>query len=100
MNKKPRTKKVSRLRKFYVWKYSGLVVVPTAVVLILTAWFWYTSTLEFFDSFSCQGLIDYVTYDRDLGEGIPMHSELTEEQHAHLHEIIAPCIEKFSDIKP
>jgi hypothetical protein len=101
MKKRKGSATVSPIKKFYRWKYSGLVVVPTAVLIILTGWFSYTSTLEFYDHFSCQGLIDYVTLDRDLGEGIPRHNELTERQHAHLHEILQPCIEgQFLDIEP
>lgn len=97
--KTPKT--VSPIIKFYKWKYSGLIVVPAAVLLILCGWFYYTSTLEFFDHFSCQGLIDYVTIDKDLGEGIPRHNDLTEEQHLHLHKILQPCLDgQFLDINP
>jgi len=85
---------VSPITKFLHWKYSGLIVVPAAVLLILGGWFYYTSTLEFFDHFSCQGLIDYATNKHDLGDAYPPHNELTEEQHLHLHEILEPCIEQ------
>lgn len=99
MNKK-KTKTVSPVTKFLHWKYSGLIVVPAAVLLILGGWFWYTSTLEFFDHFSCQGLIDYVRLDKDLGDAYPRHDELTEEQHNRLHVILQPCLEaEFLDDK-
>jgi len=88
------SKTVSPLTKFYRWKYSGLIVVSGIVVIILAGWFYYTSTLEFFDTWSCEGLIDYVMTDKDLG--VPKHNELTEKQHLHLHEILQPCMDDFT----
>ena len=57
-----RTKTVSPLTKFYKWKYSGLIVVPSAVVLILLVWFSYTSSLEFFDYWSCDTINNYMSF--------------------------------------
>ncbi len=93
--KKGKSKTVSPIRKFYKWKYSGLVVVPGTCIIIMAMWFSYTSSLEFFDHFSCQGLIDYATSTRDLGPDYPTHAELTEEQHNKLHVILEPCIEQI-----
>lgn len=97
---KKKTKKVSLVKKFFHWKYSGLIVVPTVIISILFMWFSYTSTLEFYDQFSCEGLINYVTLDKELGTEIPRHNELTEEQHLHLHEILQPCLdEEFVNVE-
>ena len=93
-----KTKTVSPLRKFYKWKYSGLVVVPGSVALILLVWFSYVDTLEFFDYWSCDTISDYM-----MGEDIPIditsHDKLSEDQHMKLHGIYQECVEndRFSE---
>ena len=73
-------------------------MVPLACVLIVGAWTYYTSTLEFFDTWSCETLKNYVQ-DINVPDDIIPHNELTEEQHMHLHDILMPCLEgDFSNI--
>ncbi len=85
-----KTKTVSPLRKFYRWKWSGLIVVPGAVALILFAWFSITSSFEFFETYSCETIYNYMM-DVDVPKNITPHSELTEKQHLRLHEIFQEC---------
>ena len=91
------TKTVSPLGKFYRWKYSGLIVVPSAVVIILIVWFSYTSSLEFFDYWDCTTLRNYMM-DVDVPGNITPHDELSITQHLHLHEIVQECqdFDRFS----
>lgn len=85
-----KTKTVSKLTKFYRWKYSGLIVVPGACALILFAWFSITSSFEFFETYSCYTIFDYAQ-DENVPNDIPTHDELTDKQHLRLHEIIKEC---------
>lgn len=75
---------------FYRWKYSGLIVVPTVMLLIVGGWFYYTSSLEFFDPWSCQTIENYLL-DKDVPDDITPHNDLTEEQHLKLHAIYDEC---------
>jgi len=81
---------LSPVRRFLHWQYSGLVVVPTAVILIMIWWFSATGDMEFYDYWSCDTLKNYVM-DLDVPEDIPSHKDLTEEQHLHLHVLLAEC---------
>lgn len=81
---------MNQLTKFYRWKYSGLVVVPGAVVLILTCWFIGTAQAEFFEYWSCETLKDYAM-NIDVPDHITPHGELTERQHLHLHTLLEEC---------
>lgn len=85
-----KTKTVSPITKFLHWQYSGLIVVPTAVILILIWWFSATGDMEFYDYWSCNTLADYVD-GIDLPDDIPKHDELTQEQHTHLHDLLVEC---------
>lgn len=85
-----KTKTVSPLRKFYKWKYSGLIVVPGACALILCAWFYLTAQAEFFEYWTCDTIKNYMM-DIDVPDHITAHNDLTEEQHLHLHKILGEC---------
>lgn len=93
-----KTKTVSPLRKFYRWKYSGLIVVPTACALILLFWFYSTSQAEFFDYYSCDTLKNYVN-GIDLPKDLTTHDELSEQQHMRLHNLLDECndFQRFSE---
>lgn len=78
------------LRKFYKWQYSGLITVPLVCGLILLAWFSYTGTLEFYDSFSCSGLMAYKINGVSL-DGNPTYQEMSEESKIHYDEILEEC---------
>jgi hypothetical protein len=93
-----KTKTVSPLTKFYKWKYSGLIVVPGVVALILLAWFSFTSTLEFYDYWSCETISDYML-GVDVPSDITPHNDLTENQHLKLHGIYQECVDndRFSE---
>ena len=93
-----KTKTVSPLRKFYRWKWSGLVVVPGACVLILFAWFSMTASFEFFETYSCDTIYNYMM-DIDVPKDITPHNDLTENQHLRLHEIYQECVDndRFSE---
>lgn len=92
-------KTVSPLRKFYRWKYSGLVVVPGVVLIIATLWFSYTSSLEFFDSYSCNTIRDYMM-DIDVPSDITPHNDLTEAQHLKLHILLDECNSNDRFVEP
>lgn len=85
-----KTKTVSPLRKFYRWKYSGLIVVPGACAIILCTWFFLTSQAEFFEYWTCDTLKNYVN-NVDIPDGMTVHDDLTEKQHLHLHKLLAEC---------
>ena len=90
--------KVHPLTKFYKWKYSGLVVVPGSVLIIAILWFSYTSSLEFFDNYSCSTIKDYMM-DIDVPSDVTPHNDLTEAQHLKLHALLDECIkyDRFSE---
>lgn len=83
------------LRKWYRWKYSGLVTVPAICGLILIIWFSYTSTLEFYDSFSCNDLMAYKIIGISLDDN-PTYNEMTHDNQHHYDEILEQC--KVNDI--
>lgn len=85
-----KTKTVSPLRKFYRWKYSGLIVVPGACAVILCMWFYFTAQAEFFEYWSCDTIKNYMM-DIDVPDHITPHDELTEKQHLHLHTLLEEC---------
>ncbi len=85
-----KTKTVSPLRKFYKWKYSGLIVVPGACAIILCTWFYLTAQAEFFEYWTCDTIKNYMM-DIDVPDHITAHNDLTEEQHLHLHKILGEC---------
>ena len=78
------------LRKWYRWKYSGLITVPLICGLILLAWFSYMETLEFYDAFSCDGLVTYKVVGEKLGDN-PSYNDMTVENKLHYDEILADC---------
>lgn len=84
------SKTVSPLRKFYRWKYSGLIVVPLACVLILAVWFSLTAQAEFFEYWSCDTIKNYMM-NIEVPDHITPHNELTEEQHLHMHKLLEGC---------
>ena len=79
------------LGKFYRWKYSGIIVVPGSVALILLVWFSYTGTLEFYDSWSCETIYNYIA--DESSPGVTPHGNLSDKQHLHLHELVEECQE-------
>jgi len=92
------SKTVSPLRKFYRWKYSGLIVVPGACVLILVTWFSLTAQAEFFEYWTCDTLKNYVN-GVDLPDDITIHDDLETSQHLHLHKLLNECssFERFGE---
>lgn len=82
----------TQLRKFYRWKYSGLIVVPGSVALILAVGFYFTSQAEFFEYWTCNTLKDYAM-NVDIPDGMTPHDELSVQQHLHLHKLIKECNE-------
>ena len=83
-------KQVSSLRKFYRWKYSGLIVVPGACVLILAVWFSLTAQAEFFEYWACDTLKNYVN-NVDIPDGMTVHDDLEPSQHEYLHKLLEGC---------
>jgi hypothetical protein len=78
------------LRRFYKWQYSGLITVPLVCGLILFAWFSYTGSLEFYDSFSCEGLMAYKINGVSL-DGNPTYQDMNVENQTHYDSILEDC---------
>ena len=81
---------VSPLTRFYKWRYSGIIVVPSVVILIFAAIYYQQSQLEFFDNWSCETLTDYVM-DIDVPKEYPKHNDMTEYQHNKIHSHLQEC---------
>ena len=74
-------------------------MVPGSIVLILLVWFSYTSSLEFYDGYSCTALRNYLM-NVDVTNDVIPHDKLTDSQHLHLHEIIQECREYDRFVEP
>ena len=56
-----------------------------SLAVILTAWTLYDQETEFFHSWSCDRLFDYM--QEETTYGYTGHAELDEEKHLKLHEL-------------
>lgn len=80
----------SFLTRFYKWRYSGIIVVPTLVVLVFAAIYYQQAQLDFYDNWSCETLTDYVQ-DIDVPKGFLTHDEITIPQHDKIHFFLQEC---------
>jgi hypothetical protein len=86
----PKRSKPNILRRFYTWKYSGLLTTfPTigAIVVLFLIW---QSQLEFYDNFTCDGLIIYKINNKPL-EDYPTYNELSDKSKEHYDNILNEC---------
>ena len=76
-------------------KYTGFIVMGIIAAIAVPIYLDYETNKEFFHSFSCQDVYDYMM---GASFGYTPHNELTEEQHMKLHKIYDNCLtnEKFS----
>jgi hypothetical protein len=81
---------VSPITRWYKWRYSGIITVPTLVILIFAAVYYQQSQLEYFDNWSCETLTDYALGD-DVPDRYPKHNEMTDNQHNKLHGYLQEC---------
>ena len=93
------TKVTTHLKRYYRWRFSGIVTVPTVIALIIISWQFVVMDQEFFNAWSCDTLYDYVQDDR-VPDRFPKHNELSEEQHNKLHLIIQECIDNDRYLEP
>lgn len=66
-------------------KYTGVIVVLTAILIIFLAWLYHDSTLEEFEKFTCSQVEQY--------EGL---KGLTDDQMVKWNNIVADCKGKFT----
>ena len=75
------------LKKWYRWKYSGMITVPVVVILAIGLVYFQQSELEFFDSWNCDLLIDY--RDKNMiTSDYPTYLELSDEQKEYYNSLI------------
>jgi hypothetical protein len=86
----PKKAKPSIFKRWYVYKYSGLITTPLVFAAILIPFFAYTSTLDFYDGFTCNGLIIYKINNVPL-EDNPTYNEFTQDQKNHYDNILEQC---------
>jgi len=77
---------------WYRWKYSGMVTVPILAVLIVVTLFYWESELEFFYTWDCDTIKNYML-DQNVTKDITPHDEITEKQHVKLHVIYQECLD-------
>ena len=70
-------------------KYTGFIVASVAIVMIAYFWNDYESNQEFFESWSCAKINEYVLLDHSFG--FTSYKELDDEQGAKLGEILKEC---------
>ncbi len=86
----PKKSKPNLLKRWYVWKYSGLLTVFPTIGMILLVFFIYQSQLEFYDNFTCDGLVIYKISNRALGDN-PTYNELSDESKERYDRILNEC---------
>ena len=69
----------------FLHKYTGIVVVLTALLIIFIAWLYHDSTLEEFEKFTCSQIEQY--------KGL---EGLTPDQMVKWNKVVAECDEKFT----
>jgi hypothetical protein len=85
---KDRYGSLSPLKKF-AHKNTGYIVFGVILVIAVPLLYIEWNSYEFFEKWSCHTVWSYVLLDG--GGKYPKHSELTEDQHVRLHEILAEC---------
>ena len=66
-------------------KYTGIIVVLTAIFVIFIAWLYHDSTLDEFEKFTCSEVLRYTGIDG-----------LTDDQLVKWNKILAECEGKFT----
>ena len=88
--KNPKRNKPNIFKRWYVYKYSGLITTPLVLGAILIPWFLYIDTLEFYDKFTCDGLVIYKINNTPL-EDNPTYNDMTLEQKEKYDTILEEC---------
>lgn len=85
------------LRRWYRWKYSGIITVPVVLILITGGIVYSTQSLDFFHTWNCNTIMRYQT-DENLPSDIIPYSELTDQQLESYEKIVKECkrIEMFN----
>ena len=78
------------ITRWYKWKLSGIITVGLGAILLIVGLFYLQGQAEFFDSWSCETLIEYVQEDNSA-LGFPLHDEITDVQHNKIHVYIEEC---------
>ena len=79
------------LKKWYKWKYSGLITVPLVAIIIIWSIVDMNNNLEFFHTWNCETIIKYQT-DENLPSNIVSYNQLTDEQLKKYKEILKTCM--------
>ena len=66
-------------------KYTGIIVVLTALLVVFIAWLYHDSTLDEFEKFTCSEVLRYTGVDG-----------LTDDQLVKWNDILAECEGKFT----
>ena len=83
----------TQLKRYYRWRYSGPIIVIGGFALAILAWNLITSGIDFYEKFTCPQMLDYYQ-DNHVRVGLPMYSDLTEEQKAEYESLMKPCIDQ------
>jgi hypothetical protein len=86
----PKKQRPNILKRFYVWKYSGLLTVFPTIGIIAVVFLAYQSQLEFYDNFTCDGLVVYKINNKPLGQN-PTYNELTDKSKEKYDIILNQC---------
>ena len=69
----------------FLHKYTGIIVVLTALLVVFIAWLYHDSTLDEFEKFTCREVLRYTGVDG-----------LTDDQLVKWNDILAECEGKFT----
>jgi len=88
----------SKLSRFVYYKNSGLIVFVPLTVLGIIGYIYMESEKDFYDTWSCDTVSDYLM-DINVPKEFPNAHTLPEEQHLELHRIQDECVksERFAE---
>ena len=85
-----KNKQKSLFDRFRFYKYSGPIVFVPLILLIVTLFIYVYTQVDFYESWSCDTLQDYVM-DVDIPTDIIPHGEMTISQHNKIHVLLQEC---------
>lgn len=83
----------TQLKRYYRWRFSGPITVIGAFVLAIITWNYITSSIDFYEKFTCPQMLDYYQ-DTHVRQGLPMYSDLTDSQKAEYESLMKPCVDQ------
>lgn len=68
-------------------RYTGFIFMSIFLVVVLTVWFWYDSTLYYFEKQTCPQITEFGKTDG--------HLDMTLDEHTRFHIVLQGCFDSI-----